>query len=272
MNSCDFLPSGVRRYLDEAFSLLFSQLGADNVVALYIFGSAIGGERYDTSDLDLLVVLDNRVTSGQIKHINGLLESLEIKYNLVSGDSSFIGRVLRAIEKCTGMFESHFVCRKNDLLKGDFVRVFKTSRLLSKLLAPSSIVFGSVLSRMKKVYGEDIHKEVVISKPTPFAMIKSLAMNLLLSLFSLILYPFSSKANKYEMEAAKWSVLASYYYLKKSSKGLIEALKFFTNIGLQDPYFRRLLRLRENYQNDIRFGLATPLHVLKIHLKTLSYG
>ena len=268
----EFLPLNVRKYLVEVFSLLFSYLGEDNIVALYIFGSVIGEEYSDNSDLDLLVVLDDRITSKQIRYVSGVLESLEIKYGLCSMNCSFLGKILRTIERSTGMFESHFVCRKGDVLKGCFEKVFKTNRFMSKLLAPSSIVFGSVLSRIMKIYGEDILKEVVVSKPTALTMIKSLAMNLVLSLFTLVIFPLSSKANKYEMEAAKWSTLASYYYLKKGNPGLIEALKFFTNLGLPDSYFKRLLQLRKNYQNDIRFGLATPLYVLRIHAKTLNYS
>nr|MDO8082973.1 hypothetical protein [Candidatus Freyarchaeota archaeon] len=241
-------------------------------MALYVFGSVIGEEYCDTSDCDLLIVLDDGVAPKQIKHVSGLLKSLEIKHGFCSMESSILGRMLRAIERSTGMFESHFICRKSDVLKGSFTRVFSTNRFLSKLLAPSSIVFGSVLNRIKKVYGQDVLKEAAIPKPTLLTIFKSLAMNLFLSFFTIILYPFSSKANKYEMEAAKWSILASYYYLKKSNPGIIEALKFFTNLGLPESYFKRFLQLRKNYQNDIIFGLATPLYVLKVHAKTLKYS
>jgi predicted nucleotidyltransferase len=265
----ELIPS-IRRYLGEVFSLLFSYLGEDNVVALYVFGSVIGEEYCGTSDCDLLIVLDDGVTPKQIKHVSGLLKSLEIRHGLCAVDYSILGKMLRAIERSTGMFGSHFVCRKSDVLKGSFTRVFSTNRFMSKLLAPSSIVFGSVLSRIKKIYGQDILKEAVIPKPTLLTLLKSLAMNLFLSLFTLILYPFSSKANKYEMEAAKWSILASYYYLKQSNPGLIEVLKFFTNLGLSESYSTRFLQLRNNYQNDVRFGLATPLNVLKIHAKALN--
>ncbi|MGQ9723210.1 MAG: nucleotidyltransferase domain-containing protein [Candidatus Jordarchaeum sp.] len=271
MNFYDFLPSSVRRYLDDVFSLLFSQLGTEKVVALYIFGSMVDGEGCDISDLDLLVVLDDGVTSGQIKRINGLLESLAIKYELVSRDSSFIGGVLRVIEKDTGMFISHFVSRKRDVEGGSFSQVFSTNRLMSKLLSPSSIVFGSVLSRAKKIYGEDVLSKTVLSKPTVLTLIKSLAMNLCLSLFSLVLYPLTSKATMYEMEAAKWSVLASYYFLKKKNPGLIPAIKFLTNLKLPETFFKRLLQLRSNYQKDIFFGLVTPFYVLKTHFKALNY-
>ena len=265
----EFLPLGVKKYLGEVFSLLSSCLGKDNVAAFYVFGSVIGRDYCHASDCDLLLILGDEVTPKQIKHIRGLLESLDIKHGLRSADSSILGKILRAIERSTGMFESHFVCRKSDVLKGSFTRVFSTNRFMSKLLAPSSIVFGSVLSRIKKIYGQDILKTAAVPKPTLLTFLKSLAMNLFLSSFTLILYPFSSKANRYEMEAAKWSIMASYYYLKKSNPGIIEALNFFTKLGLPESYSKRLLQLRKHYQNDVRFGLATPLYVLKIHAKTL---
>jgi predicted nucleotidyltransferase len=267
----EFIPS-VRRYLGEVLSLLFSYLGEGNVVALYVFGSVIGEEYCGTSDCDLLIVLDDGVTAKQIKHVSGLLKSLEIKHGLCEVDYSILGGMLSAIERSTGMFESHFVCRKRDVLKGSFTKVFSTNRFMSKLLAPSSIVLGSVLSRIKKIYGQDVLREVATPKPILLTLLKSLTMNLFLSLFTLILYPLSQKANKYEMEAAKWSILASYYYLKKSNPGIIGALKFFTNLGLGESYFNRFLQLRNNYQNDVRFGLATPLYVLKIHTEALKRG
>jgi predicted nucleotidyltransferase len=265
------LPLGVRRYLNEAFSLLFSHLGERSVVGLYLFGSALGEEFSASSDFDFLVVLSDGVTVKQIHYVNSLLEGLEIKYGLREEKFSIPGKVLRTIERSTGMFESHFVCRKNDLLRADFPQIFNTSHLMSKLLAPSPIVLGSVLGRIKKLYGEDLHLKVAVPKPTPFTMIKSLAMNLLLSLFSIILYPFSSKANKYEMEAAKWSIMASYYYLKERSPTLTQAVKYFTKLGISKSYLKRLLQLRNNYHNDINFGLATPFQVLKIHTKTLKH-
>ncbi len=264
------LPPGVRKYLGEAFSLLFSYLGERSVVGLYLFGSALGGEFSASSDFDFLVVLGDGVTVKQIERVKSLLEGLEIKHGLREEKFSILGKVLRAIERSTGMFESHFVCRKKDLLRADFPRIFNTSPLMSKLLAPSPIVLGSVLSRIKRLYGEDLHQKVAIPKATPFTIIKSLAMNLLLSLFSLILYPFSSRANKYEMEAAKWSIMASYYYLKKRGYTLTQAAKHFTKLGISKTYLKRLLQLRNNYHNDIHFGLATPLQILKIHTKTLK--
>jgi predicted nucleotidyltransferase len=270
MSGSDF--PGVRNYLNDVCSLLFTHLGEDKVVALYVFGSVIGEEYSSNSDCDLLIVLNDEATLKQINYIKGLLESLEVKHGLRSLDSSILGKILRAIERSTGMFESHFVCRKTEVLKGSFTRVFSTNRLMSKLLAPSSIVFGSVLSRVKKIYGQDVLKEATIPKPTFFTLLKSLAMNLFLSLFTLILYPLTSKANKYEMEAAKWSVIASYYYLRKRNPGLTEVLNFFTRLGLSKYYFTRFLQLRNNYQNDLKFGLATPLYVLKIHITTLSYS
>ncbi|MEX2722486.1 MAG: nucleotidyltransferase domain-containing protein [Candidatus Freyarchaeota archaeon] len=264
------LPPGVREYLGKAFSLLFSYLGERSVVGLYIFGSALSGEYSASSDFDFLVVLSDGATDKQIERVNGLLDGLEIKYGLREEKFSLLGKALRALERSTGMFESHFVCRKNDFLRADFPRIFKINRLMSKLFAPSPIVLGSVLGRIKKLYGEDLHKKVTIPKATRFTMVKSLAMNLLLSLFSLILYLFSRRANKYEMEAAKWSIMASYYYLKKRSPTLTQATNYLTKLGISKTYLKRLLQLRNNYHNDIHFGLATPLQVLKIHTKTLK--
>ncbi|MEM3586800.1 MAG: nucleotidyltransferase domain-containing protein [Candidatus Jordarchaeaceae archaeon] len=262
----------VRRYLNDVFALLFSYLGEDKVVSLYVFGSILNDDYCDISDCDLLIVLNDEVSLKQIKRIRGSLECLEIKHGLRSKDYSLLGRILRSIEKSTGMFESHFVCRKNDVLKGSFTRVFSTSRFMSKLLAPSAIVFGSVLSTARKIYGQDILREVAKPKHTTLMLLKSLAMNLLLSLSAIVLYPFSPKANKYEIEAAKWSMLASYYHLNESNPGIVEITNFFTNLGLSEYYFKRLLKLRKHYKNDVKFGLATPLQVLKIHTKTLSHS
>ena len=265
----EFLPLSVRRYLGRVFSLLSALLEKD-LVALYVFGSVVGGECCDTSDLDLLIVLDDGTPPQLIRYVDGLLESLEAEYELVSADRSLVGRVLRAIERSTGMFISHFLCRRGDLLRGRVSNVFSNNILMSKLLAPASIVFGSVLSRKVKVYGEDILGGVTIPKPSPLTLLKSLAMNLLLSLFSLLLYPLTPRANRYEMEAAKWSILASYYFLKKTNPGLNEALKFFAELGLPKTYCERLLQLRMRYENDVRFGLSTPYYVLKIHVKALN--
>jgi hypothetical protein len=167
------------------------------------------------------------------------------------------------------MFISHFISKKKDFLKGNFAKTFQVNKLIAKVLAPNQIVFGSVLCRSKVIYGQDLTELAAFPKVPMTQLLKSILMNIITSVFTIFIYPLTKRATLYEMETAKWSLLAAYYYAKHDSPSLPLLLKFFLKHDISKKYVQRWIVLRKNYRPDYKFGILTPLNILKIHIAVL---
>ncbi|MDD1779181.1 MAG: hypothetical protein LUQ65_13520, partial [Candidatus Helarchaeota archaeon] len=173
-------------------------------------------------------------------------------------------------DKSTGMFISHFIARKKDFLKGNFAKTFQVNKLLAMVLAPNQIVYGSVLCRAKVLYGINILEEAKIPNVPVTQLLKSILMNTVTSFFALFVYPLTRRATLYQMETAKWSFLAAYYYLKHDSPALPILIKFFLDRNIATSYIKEWVQLRNSYHQTPKFGLLTPFNILKIHLGVLK--
>jgi len=105
-------------------------------------------------------------------------------------------------------------------------------------------------------------------------MIKSICMNLIISLFAIpcsVLKSFNSV--KYQLEAVKWTLKASNYYAFKDSKPFNAIIKRFISLEKSvgkkrkaEKYYRKFLNLRKNPHIDLGFILQSPFRIIKIHL------
>jgi predicted nucleotidyltransferase len=256
-------------YLQDVTKLLENSLH-DRLLSIIIFGSLVKGYATEESDADILIVLSDDCSKKEIQHLHQLINAYEVKYKYLIPPKGIISRILYSIDKSTGMFISHFIARKKDFLKGSFAKTFQVNKLLAMVLAPNQIVYGSVLCRAKMVYGANIIKESKIPNVPMTQLLKSIMMNAVTSLFTLLIYPLTKRATLYEMETAKWSFLASYYYLKHDSPGLPILLKFFQDRNITPNYLKEWVQLRNAYHQDPKFGLLTPLNILRIHLGVLK--
>lgn len=240
---------------------LSKTLGADKVSSIILFGSFLDGDASPVSDIDVLVVLRDS-SKDAVKKAAAALRCLE-KPN---PPSSFIEVVLEGVRAKTGMFKSFFVCSEENLRSGDFPSIFSLSRGMSLLLAPSKLVLGSVTDGAKVVYGDA--QLPPPQKPDPAQLLKSLAMNLLLSTAAIMIAPLTGEATKYSMEAAKWSAMASYYYAFRRRlpvNRIPQALKGWTR-----RHAARLLSLRRSYRSDPLMLILTPFFTLAVHILALK--
>ncbi len=240
---------------------LSKTVGLDEVSSIILFGSILDGEQSPISDIDVLVVLKES-DKDTIKRAVATLKRVE-KSKL---PSSLLELILNSVKEKTGMFKSFFVCGEEDLEKGKFHAIFSLSRVMCSLLSPSKLVLGSVLDGAKVIYGAA--RLPPSQNPARAQLIKSLLMNLLLSISALLIAPFTEEAAKFSMEAAKWSAMASYYY--KFKKRL--PVKKIPHVldGWTYKYSLRLLRLRQQYRNDPKLLALTPIFTLKIHMLALK--
>ncbi len=240
---------------------LSKAVGAHEISSIIIFGSFLDGAVSPVSDVDILVVLRSNVKEV-IRKATSALRCLEKR----RPPSSFIEMVLEGVKSRTGMFKSFFVCSEEDLRSGDFPSIFSLSRTMCLLLAPSKLVLGSVIDGAKVVYGDA--QLPPPPKVSSAQLLKSLAMNLLLSTVALIIAPFTKEAAKYSMEAGKWSIMASYYYTFRRRLSVVKIPQ--TLNGWTRKHAAKIVNLRRNYWNNPRVLVLTPFFTLAVHLLALK--
>ena len=92
----------------------------------------------------------------KFKKIDKKLKNLEFQYQFTKKRSSIIDFLYKIAQSLTGMFVSHFICYKHELLAGVFSKVFDVNNFLSKLIAPENIVWASVINSAKTIYGAEL--------------------------------------------------------------------------------------------------------------------
>ena len=263
------LPNRATEYLRDVIKLLENYLH-ERLISIIIFGSLVKGYATEASDADILIVISDDCSKNEIHHLHQLINAYEVKYNYLIPPKGVITRILYSVDKSTGMFISHFISRKTDFLKGNFAKTFQVNKFLAIVLAPNQIVYGSVLCRAKILYGANIIEEAKIPNVPITQLLKSILMNMVTSCFALFVYPLTKRATLYQMETAKWSFLGSYYYIKHDSPSLPSLLKFFLDRNITSNYIKEWIRLRNSYHQNPKFGLLTPLNILRIHLGVLK--
>ncbi|MBN1802315.1 MAG: nucleotidyltransferase domain-containing protein [Candidatus Lokiarchaeota archaeon] len=255
----------------------------DKILSIILFGSQASNQIENTniSDCDILVIFKDGTSQKKIKNIEKYFVSLEIKHQFREHTDSFFKKVLDVIQRSTGMFVSHFVTKKRDWENTTFYRIFSVNRLFSTLFAPTKIVLSSVIDNSIILYGLDLRQEVKKKLEIPSTdMIKSIIMNSIISIFSILISPFKKlKSIKYNLEAIKWSLKASNYYLFQDSPSLKTITKRFERLNHQHRrkkskigiFFLKFLLLRKFPTTDFKFYFQTPLNILRIHINGILY-
>ena len=238
------------------------------VKALVLFGSrAMGEEPSWASDVDLLIVLDDRCADRDLEEVRRRLSGLSYSPR----PRGLLGHLFWSLEKATGMFHSPFVCRERDLRSLDFKRIFGTSQLLTTIMAPVDIVLGSVLRTSKVIYGR---LPGGLGEPEvrgALQLLKNLITCFSLALGAYFFCPIANEAQKYILEALKWSIYATTYYTTGDIGPLTELVEA---LGLNPPWpWDRLSKEFVRARKEL--GPAGPMllralpGVLNLHLAAL---
>lgn len=264
-------------YIDDLFKFLKKKVGSDKIISIILFGSIIiNNDTSKISDCDILIILSDDISDVKIHSLEKYFFELEIKHKLNIKPNDFMGSILKIIEKSTGMYVSHFVTRKSHWLAQKFAKVFRVNRIFAFLFAPRNIVLKNMINSSIILLGEDlryIDDEISIDS---FGMIKSIILNLIISIFSIGFGLIYKNTLKYELEAIKWSLKASNFYLFNDSCELNKMIKRFVKLSNQSKplisFFNRFIYLR-HHPNRRSFGYSflTPINILKIHNLGLSY-
>jgi hypothetical protein len=269
-----------RNYIKDIVVLINKEIGINKIVSLLLFGSQqVESENTIVSDCDLLFIFKNRVSTHHIKEIERYFLALEIKHNFKEPTSKLTRDILSVIQQSTGMFVSHFLTRQKYWEQGTFYKIFRVNRVFSALFAPRNIVLGNVIQNSTILYGDDLRNKLRPKiKISIREMLRSTVMNLFISFFALLIGPKKElNSIKYQLEAIKWSLKASNYYVYEDSKLLDKIVKIF--ISFEKPkkrikaerFYQRFLELRQNPSNDLKFMIHTPLKILRIHVKAIIF-
>ncbi|MHA2296017.1 MAG: hypothetical protein ACXAEU_03955 [Candidatus Hodarchaeales archaeon] len=241
---------------------------------IVLFGSKVGDSKFidsylAVSDTDLLVIIDTKgVQNDEWLKITLFFEKLD-EYSFQKESKSPL--FLRTLNRLTGMFRNVFVAKLDALEKKDFTSMFSVSKAASFLI-PSEKVFENILNKHLHLAGQNYINTLrypiqrVCSK---VELLKSLFLNLFLSMGSLTILLVFQEATLYSMEAVKWSVLNTSSNINKmgnKSTNELLRLKILEESRLKRRLFHKLLLLRQKYKRDPTFTLFSPFLVLVLHL------
>ncbi len=267
------LPKAPKNYIKEIVGTIEAILGKGSIEDVVLFGSLSYDEVSDFSDVDLLVVVKESTKYSQIRNMEGILKSIEIKYGYAKFPNSIITKILRVVEKTTGMFCSHFVCTRQVWEQQNFARIFNTFRPFTWILAPEKVVLDSMKSGASSILqnGNGVDLSLKERPYTRLQAVKSMLMNIALFCGGLAMLPFGEKNMVYIMESFKWSLRTAYFIFFKKTGKLEKAIKIAKKIGLSPTMLRRFVAFRKNLSLDLMFVLKVPLHIIHLHLLVLKY-
>jgi len=273
-----------RNYIQDVILLINKGIGIDKILSIILFGSQLknhhqSSENTIISDCDLLIIFKDNVSTSFIRRIEKYFIALENKHNFRKFNSNFVNKMLDVMQQTTGMFVSHFLTKKTYFESGIFHKIFSVNKILSDLFAPKKLVLSSVVDNSTVLWGEDL-RDLVKEKVEieSFDMVKSITMNLLISLLCILFSPLKISKPKYQLEAIKWSLRASNFYVFEDSKSLETIIKRFTVFEKSEGYKKRAIRfytkfleLRRNPNADMNFMLRCPFRIIKIHIKGILF-
>lgn len=271
-----------QRYIQDVIKVLNHHIGVNAIVSLILFGSQARNSEMEVSDCDLLIIVEEKTPESVITVLRKSLLSLEIKYHFLEYKRiNLLTSILFAMQRTMGMFVSHFITKRSDFTHARFYKIFSVNRLFSTLFAPIKLVLLNVLENSVLICGQDLRGEARTQLPEShltFDILKSLVMNLALSIFSLVLIPFKTlNPIKYTLEAIKWSANAIHYYLFRDSKCLETVLRRLIRLSPSprkrkhmEVFYERFLDLRDTPRLDRTFMMLTPLKIINMHINALK--
>ena len=261
------------RYIHESELLTEKILGPGSLKGLILFGSHArnGREKASTvSDVDLIIKISDKVPNNKLKRLDCFLDALEIKYRLRAKPDTLFKKLLHVVEKTTGMFVSHFIIKEEDWEHCDFPKIFKVSRLFSRILAPERIVLKSMSQDCVTLSGEGLCSQDTL-KMTIFDIIKSMMMNLILCLAGNFLGPFVKGSEKYILEAVKWSLRSCYFFLNQTNKSIHSIISYFSRLNVDAGFLSEFLKYREHLEKmSIGFRFKSIKIIIKLHAVALK--
>lgn len=261
-----------KEYLNTVKSYLERHYDSE-VVSIILFGSLVDNlnEVTDSTDVDLLVVIKDTCSGPLFDKIYRELLSIEAHY--ISTKDSFLELFRKGLQRATGMFVNLFYCRYSDITQKNFTKVFGVNPLMAFLFAPKTSVWISLKHLHSVIWGEDVFARNSKILSIQFSdILRSLTMNLLLSVGAISLSFITRSMTHFAMESVKWSL----FTWKNSEKLSITSLLMLCRRYAQNASFseKRLLSaflmFRKTRMSNNYLLLFAPMFIFGLHRKLIQ--
>ncbi|MCD6492068.1 MAG: nucleotidyltransferase domain-containing protein [Candidatus Korarchaeota archaeon] len=260
-----------KKYLEQAINIV-KKYFRDDVLSVILFGTLRTKETTKTSDIDLIFVFKDNVPETQLKKLDAILTRLEMKYGLTPVPKSILNKLSWAINRITGMYKSHFICRYQDITNRKFCKIFNLSPIITKIFAPQRMVLNNFIKTAKVIYGKNIllqEQRIDHDYDSYYLdLVKSYMMNLLLWFGATFMNIFDRLFYKYIIEAIKWSIYGFIATRNDNSDGKIlrTAIKQISPF-IDKEFIYQFLRSKQTMEIDPFLILKSPLYISKIHIE-----
>jgi predicted nucleotidyltransferase len=267
------IPSRVEAFIEETVHTARKICG-DHFLSLYLFGGLVYGEFKETSDVDLLFIIDDKCSDEIKSKLEKALETVEIRHGFLKTDKENALFCIFAYR--TALFKSHFVVRLKSLREMNFKSLFIEGKGFDLPfgttlfpIGPSRLVIRNILAGGRIVYGIDVINTIAMPKLSSSDFNKSLVMSLFMSMFGVLFSFISKSGTRFSLEAFKWYIINAHSFLTNEPSNARLAESFIRLQVGQRIFLLRFSELRKNYSRDLVFALFCPLYIIHLHSKLI---
>lgn len=255
--------SKVRTFLEKNYS--------NHLVSIVLFGSTVSNDKTGSpsTDVDLMVILKDECPKNVLKEIRQNLFLFEKRF--ITFNQELISPFFKGLQTATGMFVNFFICKYSDF-KGRSFKVFSINPIMG-VLAPKNSVWWSIFRQHEIIWGQDVFLEWdSMPQMTKVDVIQSLIMNWLLSLSSLLFYPFYPKIAKFSMESIKWSLFTWRNYKNLPIYSPNQITRYYSSQAsvFEQRVLGEFVKYRVQKQISRFFPLMALFFVLSVHFNLLN--
>ena len=230
----------------EQYNSLVVRACADpnsGIVSAVLFGSAATGSYSpEISDVDLLIVLDDRATTQDRCRVRDTISELEERSGARKQYPYRRGALDAIADRITANVRSFFVCTRADLLSGDPARILDITAMQARFV--DRVAIPSIIGSGVTIWGEDLLRKVPLLPIRRFDVAKAFFSFFNQMSFALVAYPLVPGATKYAMEALKRSIHNCYYCYHCRPAQLSEEVAYFQKRLGPNVSLAQLMKLR----------------------------
>ena len=254
----------------------------DIVLAIGVFGSISRGTADEFSDVDLLIIYKDNISSKTRNLVYQNLLYLENVYGFRRPRTTFQNAFFYALMQTTGTFKSIFFTSRQAWREQNFIKIFQVN-FIARLFVHQTSILNAILPDLKWVW---INKTLnydptfIIKKEVTFIsfnreMVRSFIVTLFLSLGALFITPVSRESTKFSVEAIKWCLLSlfhrKYFNISPPSKGNGTTSDILSWLFKRNPrIYKQILpyfNMRKCYYRSVKLNFLAPFLIFYLFWK-----
>lgn len=239
------------------------------IVSVVLFGSAsTGSYSSSVSDVDLLILLEDRATAQDRCRVRDMISRLEERSGLGKPHLHRRGALDAIADRITNNVRSFFVCTRGDLLSGNPARILDITALQASFV--DRVAIPSILASGLTIWGEDLLSQVPLPPIRRMDVVKAFFSLLNQGLIPVVAYPVLSDPTRYAMDTLKRSLHNCYFVYHSHAANLAEEVCFFHQriAPSSGSTLTQLMRLRTVYQPSFAFVLRCLPTLVRLHWVT----